>query len=927
MSDTNSKVGKPVSFSLDGKTVEAQPGETIWQAAARHGTDIPHLCYRDSDGYRADGNCRACMVEIEGERVLAASCIRTPTEGMVVHSENHRARTARKMVMELLVADQPSRDTAHDPDSELWRYAETQDVDAARFPAKASPAPDSSHPAIAVNMDACIQCNLCVRACREVQVNDVIGLAGRGADAHIVFDFGDDMGASTCVGCGECVQACPTGALMPKTLLDDSQALAITPDRQVDSVCPYCGVGCQLTFSVKDDKIVSVSGRQGPANAGRLCVKGRYGFDYIANPERLTSPLIRREDVPKSASMPFDPANPLTHFREASWEEALDMAAGRLARVRDEHGPSAMAGFGSAKGTNEEAYLVQKLVRTGFGTNNVDHCTRLCHASSVAALLENIGSGAVTASFAECRNAEAIIVIGANPTVNHPVAATFIKNAAQRGARLYILDPRGQHLDRYATESIRFSPGSDVAMLNAMINVIITEELYDADYVAKQTEGFEDLKARTAHTTPEAMAPICGVDADTLRRVARGYATAGSAMIFWGMGISQHTHGTDNSRCLISLALLTGNVGRAGTGLHPLRGQNNVQGASDAGLIPMFFPDYKPVTDAETRAKYENFWGTTLDPERGLTVVEITDAAYDGDIKAMYIMGENPAMSDPDQEHARTALANLDILVVQDIFMTETAAFADVILPASAFPEKDGTVTNTDRRVQMGRAAVPMPGQAQQDWWIIQELANRMGLSWTYSHPRDVFAEMRMVMPSLTGISWQRLDDEGAVTYPCADENSAGREVIFGDGFPTESGRGRMTPAEVLPPDETPDAEYPIVLTTGRLLEHWHTGSMTRRSSVLDALEPEPEVHMAPETLQGLQVEPGTLVRVVTRRGEIELAARIDPKLPSGLIFVPFCFYEAPANYLTNPALDPYGKIPELKFSAARIEVPATAAE
>ena len=927
MSDTNSKVGKPVSFRLDGTAVEARPGETIWQAAARHGTDIPHLCYRDSDGYRADGNCRACMVEIEGERVLAASCIRTPTEGMVVHSENHRATTARKMVMELLVADQPSRDTAHDPDSELWRYAETQDVDAARFPAKSSPAPDRSHPAIAVNMDACIQCNLCVRACREVQVNDVIGLAGRGADAHIVFDFGDDMGASTCVGCGECVQACPTGALMPKTLLDDSQALAITPDRQVDSVCPYCGVGCQLPFSVKDDKIVSVSGRQGPANAGRLCVKGRYGFDYIANPERLTSPLIRREDVPKSASMPFDPANPLTHFREASWEEALDMAAGRLARVRDEHGPSAMAGFGSAKGTNEEAYLVQKLVRTGFGTNNVDHCTRLCHASSVAALLENIGSGAVTASFAECRNAEAIIVIGANPTVNHPVAATFIKNAAQRGARLYILDPRGQHLDRYATESLRFSPGSDVAMLNAMINVIITEELYDADYVAKQTEGFEDLKARTAHTTPEAMAPICGVDADTLRRVARGYATAGSAMIFWGMGISQHTHGTDNSRCLISLALLTGNVGRAGTGLHPLRGQNNVQGASDAGLIPMFFPDYKPVTDAETRAKYEDFWGTTLDPERGLTVVEITDAAYDGDIKAMYIMGENPAMSDPDQEHARTALANLDILVVQDIFMTETAAFADVILPASAFPEKDGTVPNTDRRVQMGRAAVPMPGQAQQDWWIIQELANRMGLNWTYSHPRDVFAEMRMVMPSLTGISWQRLDDEGAVTYPCADENSAGREVIFGEGFPTESGRGRMTPAEVLPPDETPDAEYPIVLTTGRLLEHWHTGSMTRRSSVLDALEPEPEVHMAPETLQGLQVEPGTLVRVVTRRGEIELAARIDPKLPSGLIFVPFCFYEAPANYLTNPALDPYGKIPELKFSAARIEVPATAAE
>jgi len=910
-----------ITFTLDGKTVTAEAGETIWQVAARSGTDIPHLCYKDDINYRPDGNCRACMVEIEGERVLAASCIRTPSEGMVVHSETHRAATARKMVMELLVSDQPPRNAAHDPDSELWKYADEQDVTAARFPAKHAPDPDSSHPAIAVNMDACIQCGLCVRACREVQVNDVIGLAGRGADAHIVFDFGDDMGMSTCVGCGECVQACPTGALMPKTLLDGEQKLAITPDRQVDSVCPYCGVGCQLTFSIRDEKIVAVSGRDGPANKGRLCVKGRYGFDYIANPERLTTPLIRREDVPKSASLPFDPANPLTHFREASWEEALDMAASRLAAVRDTHGPSAMSGFGSAKGSNEEAYLVQKLVRAAFGTNNVDHCTRLCHASSVAALLENIGSGAVTASFSECRNAEAIIVIGANPTVNHPVAATFIKNAAQRGAKLYVLDPRGQHLDRYATHSLNFNPGTDVALLNALINVIISEGLFDADYIRDHTEGFEDLKARTAAATPEAMAPICGIAPEVIRDVARGYATAKAAMIFWGMGVSQHTHGTDNSRCLISLALLTGNVGKAGSGLHPLRGQNNVQGASDAGLIPMFFPDYKPVGDAEIRAKYETLWDTKLDPERGLTVVEITDAAHRGDIKAMYIMGENPAMSDPDQTHAREALANLDILVVQDIFMTETAAFADVILPASAFPEKDGSFTNTDRRVQMGRQAVMPPGDARQDWWIIQEIANRMGQEWRYSHPRDIFGEMRMVMPSLTGITWDRLAAESAVTYPCADESSEGQDVIFGDRFPTTSGRGRMTPADVLPPDETPDSEFPLVLTTGRLLEHWHTGSMTRRASVLDALEPEPEVHMAPETLQHLQVQAGQLVRVVTRRGMIELAARVDPKLPSGMIFVPFCFYEAPANYLTNPALDPYGKIPELKFSAARVEV------
>ena len=914
-------MSKTVEFTLDGKLVTADADQSIWQVAKDQGTDIPHLCYKDDDGYRADGNCRACMVEIEGERVLAASCLRKPTEGMVVNSQSHRADTARKMVMELLVADQPPQDKAHDPDSQLWQFATSQDTTESRFPASFAPEADSSHPAIAVNMDACIQCNLCVRACREVQVNDVIGLAGRGADAHIVFDFGDDMGASTCVGCGECVQACPTGALMPKTVLDETQQLAITPDKQVDSVCPYCGVGCQLTFNVKDEKIVSVTGKQGPANQGRLCVKGRYGFDYINNPERLTKPLIRREDVPKSQSMPFDPTNPLTHFREASWEEALDVAASGLKQTLDTHGPSAMSGFGSAKGTNEEAYLVQKLVRTGFKTNNVDHCTRLCHASSVAALLENIGSGAVTASFSQCEHSDVIIVIGSNPTVNHPVAATFIKNAAQRGADLFIFDPRGQVLDRYAKASLNFTPGTDVALLNAMIHTIIAEDLYDASYVRDHTEGFEDLKKATSATSPEAMSPICGIAPEVIRQTARTYAKAKAALIFWGMGVSQHTHGTDNARCLISLALLTGNVGKQGAGLHPLRGQNNVQGASDAGLIPMFFPDYKPVTDAQTRAKYESFWNTTLDPERGLTVVEITDAAYDGKIKAMYIMGENPAMSDPDQNHARAALTNLDHLVVQDIFMTETAAFADVILPASAFPEKTGTVTNTDRRVQLGRVAVNPPGDARQDWWIIQELAIRLGLNWTYQHPKDIFGEMRMVMPSLTGISWDRLEAEDAVTYPCADEASQGQDVIFGDAFPTASGRGRMTPADILPPDEQPDADFPIVMSTGRLLEHWHTGSMTRRASVLDALEPTAEVHISPDDLTNLSAKGGDMIAVETRRGRIELAARLDPNLPKGMIFVPFCFSEAPANMLTNPALDPYGKIPELKFSAARMSV------
>jgi formate dehydrogenase major subunit len=910
-----------ITFTLDGKTVGADTGESIWQVAKREGITIPHLCYKDDENYRADGNCRACMVEIKGERVLAPSCIRKPAEGMVVNSANDRATTARKMVTEMLIADQPDRANTHDPDSPLWQFAEIQGVETSRLPSRTQPLPDTSHPAIAVNMDACIQCTLCVRACREVQVNDVIGLAGRGADAHIVFDLGDDMGQSTCVGCGECVQACPTGALMPKTVLDESQTLAITPDRTIDSVCPYCGVGCQLTYSIKDDKIVSVNGRNGPANKGRLCVKGRYGFDYVASDQRLTTPMIRRDDAPKSKSLPFDPSDPMVLFRPATWQEALDRAAEGFIKIRDRDGAKALAGFGSAKGSNEEAYLVQKMVRTGFGTNNVDHCTRLCHASSVAALMENIGSGAVTASFSEARNAEVIIVIGANPAVNHPVAATFIKNATRKGTRLYVMDPRGQSLDRYAAGSLNFKPGTDVALLNGMINTIITETLYDEDYVKAHTEGFEDLKARTAAATPEAMSPICGIEADVIRKTARDYATASASIIFWGMGISQHTHGTDNARCLISLALLTGNVGKPGSGLHPLRGQNNVQGASDAGLIPMFYPDYKAVGDEDIAAKYEGLWGVTLNREQGLTVVEIADEAHKGNIRGIYIMGENPAMSDPDQQHVREALANLDHLVVQDIFMTETAAFADVILPASAFPEKDGTFTNTDRRVQLGRKAIPTPGDAQQDWWIIQELANRIGLDWNYADPRDIFDEMRITMASLTGITWERLMDEGAVTYPCKDETSVGQDVIFGDGFPTASGRGKMTPAEILPPDELPDDEFPIVLSTGRLLEHWHTGSMTRRSEALDAIEPEPEVHISPDDLTALQASPGQMMRIITRRGDINLAARVDPALPKGMIFIPFCFTEAPANMLTNPALDPFGKIPELKFAAARVEI------
>jgi formate dehydrogenase major subunit len=909
-----------ITFTLDGREVAAHDGESIWQVAQRLGIDIPHLCYLPEPGYRPDGNCRACMVEIEGERVLAASCIRTPTAGMKVKTASERAKASRKMVFELLISDQPEREHSPDPISKFWSWADRIAIDASRFPAREMPPPDRSHPAMAVNLTACIDCNLCVRACREVQVNDVIGLAGRGFAEKIVFDFDDPMGRSTCVACGECVQACPTGALMPATLVNQKNERVGVADRTVDSVCPYCGVGCQLTYHIRNDQLLYVTGRDGPANENRLCVKGRFGFDYIGHPHRLKKPLIRKDGVAKRADDVVDPANPWTHFREASWEEALRRAAAGLKRIRDRDGHRALAGFGSAKGSNEEAYLFQKLVRTGFGNNNVDHCTRLCHASSVAALMETIGSGAVTATFNECANSDVIIVIGANPTENHPVAATYFKNAAKHGATLIVMDPRGQGLKRHAHHMLQFKPGTDVAMLNGILNVIVTEGLYDKQYVQAHTAGFEAFAEHIRDFTPDEMAPICGIDADVLRTVARTYARAKSAIVFWGMGVSQHVHGTDNARCLIALALICGQVGRPGTGLHPLRGQNNVQGASDAGLIPMFFPDYKAVDDTAIREKFEQAWGQKLDPERGLTVVEIMHAVHAGEIKGMYVLGENPAMSDPDLNHAREALAKLEHLVVQDLFLTETAFHADVILPASAWPEKDGTVTNTNRQVQMGRKALPLPGEAKPDWWITQEIARRMGLRWNYTHPSELYTEMASLMPSLDNISWERVSRESSVTYPSDAPDEPGQDVVFGDRFPTQDGRGKLVPARITPPDELPDPQFPMVLSTGRQLEHWHTGAMTRRASALDALEPGPVANLSRADMRKLGVAPGDRVRVSTRRGTVELYARQDDAIPEGVVFIPFAYVEAAANLLTNPALDPFGKIPEFKYCAARVE-------
>ncbi len=925
-----------VDLTLDGQAVKAFEGETLLSLAKRVGISIPHLCFKE--GMRPDGNCRACVVEVKGERTLAPSCCRTATAGMDVQSSSERAVKSQKMVLEMLLSDMPDVGYKWDEQDEslqhgeLSVWAEQMDV-TVRPELKAlrreQPKSDMSHPAMAVNLDACIQCNRCVRACREEQVNDVIGYALRGSHSEIVFDLADPMGDSTCVACGECVQACPTGALMPKTQVG-SQIV----DKKVDSVCPFCGVGCLLTYNVKDNKIVSVDGRDGPANHSRLCVKGRFGFDYASNPQRLTVPLIRKAGVAKDPealnTLNRHTADWSEVFREATWEEALSFTAGSLKGLRDTHGKKALAGFGSAKGSNEEAYLFQKLVRTGFGSNNVDHCTRLCHASSVAALLEGVGSGAVSNQVNDVEHAGLIMVIGSNPTANHPVAATWMKNAVKRGAKIVLADPRITDIGKHAWRTMQFKPDTDVALLNAMIYTVIEEGLVDEEFIRNRASNFDALRENVKGYSPEAMEPICGVPAQTIREVSREFAKSKGAMILWGMGISQHVHGTDNARCLIALVTVTGQIGKPGSGLHPLRGQNNVQGASDAGLIPMMFPNYQRVTDKKVHQWFENFWNTKLDDQPGYTVVEIMHKilADDSDphkIRGMYVQGENPAMSDPDLNHARHALASLEHLVVQDIFMTETAWLADVVLPATAWPEKTGTVSNTDRMVQLGKQAIDPPGQAKPDLWIIQQIANRMGCGWNYEGEHSgvaaVYEEMRQAMhEAIAGITWERLERESSVTYPCLTAEDPGQPTVFIDSFPTASGRVQLVPADIIPADERPDAEYPFVLITGRQLEHWHTGSMTRRASVLDAIEPIAMASLCGADMADLGLQPGDVITVASRRGAVPINVRRDDGTPRGAVFIPFAYYEAAANLMTNAALDPVGKIPEFKYCAVQIK-------
>ena len=933
-----------MKLRINGAEIEAAAGQTIFEAAKAAGIEIPVLCH--SPGLEPVGVCRMCVVDV-GERAKAAACVRKCEPGMEVRTATAELERHRAMLTELMMSDQPTPSAADRRESSLgdngllaFSRQYGKEGSSFSFPSSSPQerGEDDSSKVIQVDHQACILCDRCIRACNDIQGNDVIGRSGKGYQTRIAFDLNLPMGESSCVSCGECAAACPTGALV-----DRSIGLPLRPRselEQVETVCPYCGVGCALTYHVDktENAIVFAEGRDGSANQGRLCVKGRYGWDYSAHPQRLTKPLIRRDEAyPKGALSRdvkgqsrhrrrrrraggfVDYAEVMPAFREASWEEALDLVAAKLVRIREDEGSDALAGFGSAKCSNEEAYLFQKMIRAGLGTNNIDHCTRLCHASSVAALLESIGSGAVTTTYGDVENAEVALVAGSNTTANHPVAATFFKQAQKRGLRLIVVDPRREEIADHADYHCRIKPGTDVAFYNAIMQTIIEEGLVDETFVASRTEDFEALCAVVGDYTPERASKICGVPPESIREVARVFAKARQAIIFWGMGISQHVYGTNNARSLISLALITGNVGKPGSGLHPLRGQNNVQGASDAGLIPMMYPDYQRVDDPEIQAKFEAAWGRALSPNPGLTVVETTHAALEGRVRGMYIMGENPFLSDPNTNKVRQALSNLDFLVVQDIFLTETAEFADVILPASAYLEKEGTYTNTDRRVQLGKPALESPGEARLDWEIIQEISNRIGYPMDYSSTAEIFDEFSNLTSSYQSLSHRNLGPFGKL-WPNSDpENEEGPIVLFTDRFPTESGKARLVPAEWTAAPELPDEAYPFVLNTGRLLEHWHTGGMTRRSQALDAIAPEAFVAIHPADAEELHVCDGDLVEIESRRGRICLAVKTTTRENRGSVFVPFHFREAAANLLTLDELDPDGKIPEFKFCAVRV--------
>ncbi|MDH3596486.1 MAG: formate dehydrogenase subunit alpha [Rhodospirillales bacterium] len=881
------------NLTVNGRTVTVEAGKTVLDACRTAEVYVPTLC--DDPELEPYGACRLCIVKVEGMRGLPTACTTPAAEDMKVTTEDPEILEVRQWTAQLLLADHPldCLTCAQCGACGLQDVAAHLGIrDRVLRPMERDAKIDNSNACFAIDMRRCILCGLCVRACDEIQHLGAIDLVKRGYASAVEPFGGGPIKDSICETCGECVERCPTGALTARQYL--------RPEREVSTVCPYCGTGCRIILGARGDTVVSARGdMDAPISRGRLCVKGRFGsFEFVSHPDRLKTPLIRTADG----------------FREASWEEALALVARELKKYRGD----AFGGLASAKVTNEDNYLFQKFVRAAMGTNNVDHCARLCHSSTVAGLRLSFGSGAMTNPADDLLNTEVILVTGSNTTENHPIIGLKIREAVARGAKLLVFDPRQIQLSQLATVWARQRPGTDVAWINGLIHVIIRDGLMKTEFIEARTEGFEAVEKLVAAYTPERVSEITGVPAGLIVEAAHVYATAERASIVYSMGITQHTTGVDNVRSLANLAMITGQIGRPGTGVNPLRGQSNVQGACDMGALPNFYTGYQDVADAEVRAKFEKAWNAALSETPGLTVTKMLPAALEGKIKALYVMGENPVLSDADVTHVVEALENLEFLVVQDIFLTETAKLADVVLPASSYAERDGTYTNTERRVQLTMPVVPPPGQARRDLEIICELATAVGYPMSYASTAEINDEMRSLTPSYAGISHARLEAGEQLHWPCPTEDHPGTPILHRDKF--ARGLGQFHPVEYKPAAEETDASFPIVLTTGRMLEHYHTGTMTRRSDGLNGLVPGPFVEVNGADAKKIRVKDGERVKVTSRRGSIVLPAKVGTRVDTGVLFIPFHFWEAAANVLTNPASDPTAGIPEFKVCAVRLE-------